>query len=71
MKTHYRITENINGLGDVTYNLERSYGFIGRYVMGNWYKDDGYETIEKAVKMLKHNIECDLRDKIVKSKVIK
>lgn len=71
MKTYYRITENVNGLGDVTYNLERSYGLIGRYVMGTWHKDDGYETLERAREMMHHNIQCDLREKIVKSKVMK
>lgn len=71
MKTYYRIVEETNGLGEVSYSLIRSYGWFGRYIMCSWYKSGDYETLEQAEKMLSHNIECDLREKIVKSKVIK
>lgn len=71
MKTYYRIVEEVNGLGEVSYSLMRSYGWFGRYVMGSWYKSGEYETIEQASKALKNCIENDLREKIVKSKVIK
>lgn len=71
MKTYYRIVEETNGLGEVSYSLVRSYGWVCRYIMGSWWKCGDYETVEQAKKMLKHNIECDLREKIVKSKVIK
>lgn len=71
MKTYYRIIEETNGLNEVSYSLIRSHGWFGRYVIGSWFKFGNYETVEQAAKMLKHNIECDLRDKIVKIKVIK
>lgn len=71
MKTYYRIVEEVNGLGDVSYSLVRSHGWVGRYITRIWFKCGEYKTVEQAKKMLTHNIECDLREKIVKSKVIK
>lgn len=71
MRTYYRIVERSNGLGDASYSLFSSYGWFGSYVIGSWCKSGDHETIDKVTKALNHNTERDLREKTVKSKVIK
>lgn len=71
MKTYYRIVEEVNGLGDVSYVVLRSNGFIERYIFCGWWLIDRYGTIEEAKERIQSNIRLDLIETVVKSKVVK
>ena len=71
MKTYYRIVEEVNGLGDVSYAALRSHGFVSRYIFGSWWLMERYDTIEEARERIQSNIRLDLIEMVVKSKVVK